>query len=98
DLFPRDNEMQTYVLDATAGATITKAVGESVTEAEILDNVTVNTGNSNTMDAAIDTRYRKVLAPDQTLPTTEGTHTVMVRVITESNVYKDVPVTVIIDT
>ncbi|HEM6088263.1 TPA: hypothetical protein U2B88_000255, partial [Streptococcus suis] len=96
DLFPRDNEMQTYVLNATAGATITKAAGESVTEAEILDNVTVVTGNSNTMDAAIDTRYRKVLAPDQTLPTTEGTHTVMVRVITESNVYKDVPVTVII--
>ncbi|HEM6111974.1 TPA: hypothetical protein U2B98_000909, partial [Streptococcus suis] len=96
NLFPRDNEMQTYVLDATAGTTITKAVGESVTEAEILDNVTVATGNSNTMDAAIDSRYRKVLAPDQKVPTTEGTHTVIVRVITESNVYKDVPVTVII--
>ncbi|HFU4190508.1 TPA: hypothetical protein ACGO8C_002048, partial [Streptococcus suis] len=96
NLFPRNNEMETYVLDATAGATITKAVGESVTEAEILDNVTVTTGNSSTFDTAIDSRYRKVLAPDQTLPTTEGTHTVMVRVITESNVYKDVPVTVII--
>ncbi|HFI0135715.1 TPA: KxYKxGKxW signal peptide domain-containing protein, partial [Streptococcus suis] len=96
NLFPRNNEMETYVLDATAGATITKAVGESVTEAEILDNVTVVTGNSNTMDAAIDSRYRKVLAPDQKVPTTEGTHTVIVRVITESNVYKDVPVTVII--
>ncbi|HFU4121991.1 TPA: KxYKxGKxW signal peptide domain-containing protein, partial [Streptococcus suis] len=96
NLFPRNNEMETYVLDATAGATITKAVGESVTEAEILDNVTVATGNSNTMDAAIDSRYRKVLAPDQKVPTTEGTHTVIVRVITESNVYKDVPVTVII--
>ncbi|HEM6338443.1 TPA: YPDG domain-containing protein, partial [Streptococcus suis] len=96
NLFPRNNEMETYVLDATAGATITKAVGESVTEAEILDNVTVATGNSNTMDAAIDTRYRKVLAPNQTVPTTAGTHTVIVRVITESNVYKDVPVTVII--
>ncbi|HEM6289489.1 TPA: YPDG domain-containing protein, partial [Streptococcus suis] len=96
NLFPRNNEMETYILDATAGATITKAVGESVTEAEILDNVTVATGNSNTMDAAIDTRYRKVLAPNQTVPTTAGTHTVIVRVITESNVYKDVPVTVII--
>ncbi|HFI0441062.1 TPA: YPDG domain-containing protein, partial [Streptococcus suis] len=41
-------------------------------------------------------RYRKVLAPDQKVPTTEGTHTVIVRVITESNVYKDVPVTVVI--
>ncbi|HFR3775339.1 TPA: Ig-like domain-containing protein, partial [Streptococcus suis] len=96
NLFPRNNEMETYVLDATAGATITKAVGESVTEAEILDNVTVVTGNSNTMDAAIDSRYRKVLAPGQEIPTTPGTHTVNVRVITESNVYKDVPVTVII--
>ncbi|HFI0240485.1 TPA: hypothetical protein ACGO7X_002299, partial [Streptococcus suis] len=45
---------------------------------------------------AIDTRYRKVLAPNQIVPTTAGTHTVIVRVITESNVYKDVPVTVII--
>ncbi|HFI0068124.1 TPA: hypothetical protein ACGO67_002238, partial [Streptococcus suis] len=86
NLFPRNDEMETYVLDATAGATITKAVGESVTEAEILDNVTVATGNSSTMDAAIDTRYRKVLAPNQTVPTTVGTHTVIVRVITESNV------------
>ncbi|HGA1494836.1 TPA: YPDG domain-containing protein, partial [Streptococcus suis] len=96
NLFPRNDEMETYVLDVTAGATITKSVGETVTEAEILDNVTVATGNSNTMDAAIDTRYRKVLAPNQTVPTTAGTHTVIVRVITESNVYKDVPVTVII--
>ncbi|HEL2384364.1 TPA: YPDG domain-containing protein, partial [Streptococcus suis] len=96
NLFPRDNEMQTYVLDATAGATITKAVGETVTEAEILDNVTVNTGNSNTMDAAIDSRYRKVLAPGQTVPTAPGEYDVKVRVITESNVYKDVTVKVII--
>ncbi|HEL2738144.1 TPA: YPDG domain-containing protein, partial [Streptococcus suis] len=96
NLFPRNDEMETYVLDATAGATITKAVGESVTEDEILNNVTVATGNSNTMDAAIDSRYRKVLAPGQTIPTTVGTHTVTVRVITDSNVYKDVPVTVVI--
>ncbi|HEM2549468.1 TPA: DUF1542 domain-containing protein, partial [Streptococcus suis] len=96
NLFPRNDEMETYVLDATAGATITKAVGETVTEDEILDNVTVNTGNSNTMDAAIDSRYRKVLAPDQTVPTAPGEYDVKVRVITESNVYKDVTVKVII--
>ncbi|HFI0240489.1 TPA: hypothetical protein ACGPBH_002244, partial [Streptococcus suis] len=57
---------------------------------------TVSTGNSSTFDAAIDSRYRKVLAPGQQVPTTPGTHTVNVRVITESNVYKDVPVTVVI--
>ncbi|HEL2056431.1 TPA: DUF1542 domain-containing protein, partial [Streptococcus suis] len=96
NLFPRNDEMQTYVLDATAGPTITKAAGETVTEAEILDNVTINTGNSNTMDAAIDSRYRKVLAPGQTVPTAPGEYDVKVRVITESNVYKDVTVKVII--
>ncbi|HFI0796536.1 TPA: YPDG domain-containing protein, partial [Streptococcus suis] len=96
NLFPRNNEIETYVLDATAGTTITKAVGETVTEAEILNNVTVATGNGNTLDSAIDTRYRKVLAPNQTVPSTPGTHTVTVRVITASNVYKDVPVTVVI--
>ncbi|HFI0467632.1 TPA: DUF1542 domain-containing protein, partial [Streptococcus suis] len=96
NLFPRNNEMYTYVLDATAGATITKAVGGSVTEQEILDNVTVNTGNSNTTDAAIDSRYRKVLAPGETVPTAPGEYDVKVRVITASNVYKDVPVKVII--
>ncbi|HEM2549206.1 TPA: YPDG domain-containing protein, partial [Streptococcus suis] len=96
NLFPRNNEIETYVLDATAGTTITKAVGETVTEAEILNNVTVSTGNGNTLDPAINTRYRKVLAPNQTVPTTPGEHTVTVRVITDSNVYKDVPVTVVI--
>ncbi|NQG98239.1 YSIRK-type signal peptide-containing protein, partial [Streptococcus suis] len=94
NLFPRNNELVNYVFDATAGETITKAVGESVTEAEILDNVTINTGDSSNFDAAIDSRYRKVLAPGQTLPTTPGTHYVTVRVITDSNVYKDVVVEV----
>ncbi|HEL1619322.1 TPA: thrombospondin type 3 repeat-containing protein [Streptococcus suis] len=36
------------------------------------------------------------MAPEQQLPITAGTHTVTVRVITDSNVYKDVPVTVTI--
>ncbi|HEM5985665.1 TPA: hypothetical protein U2B44_002132, partial [Streptococcus suis] len=96
NLFPRNNELVNYVFDATAGETITKAVGESVTEAEILDNVTINTGDSSNFDAAIDSRYRKVLAPGQTVPTTPGTHNVTVRVITDSNVYKDVVVEVVI--
>ncbi|HFU4460332.1 TPA: DUF1542 domain-containing protein, partial [Streptococcus suis] len=97
NLFPRNNEMQFYILDATAGATITKAVGGSVTEQEILDNVDIKKGNSNTLDSAIDTRYRKVLAPGETVPTAPGEYDVKVRVITSSNVYKDVVVKVIID-
>ncbi|MFI3114072.1 YPDG domain-containing protein, partial [Streptococcus suis] len=96
NLFPRNNELHNYVFDATAGATITKQVGVAVTETEILDNVTVATGNADTMDSAINTRYRKVLKPGETVPTTPGTHTVTVRVITDSNVYKDVVVTVVI--
>ncbi|HEL2056746.1 TPA: YPDG domain-containing protein, partial [Streptococcus suis] len=97
NLFPRNNELNTYVLDATAGATIQKAVGESVTEQEILDNVTIDPGKAaSVINDAIDPKFRKVLAPDQQVPTTPGTHTVKVRIITDSNVYKDVPVTVVI--
>ncbi|HFU4460586.1 TPA: hypothetical protein ACGO93_002074, partial [Streptococcus suis] len=97
NLFPRNNELNTYVLDATAGATIQKTVGQSVTEQEILDNVTINPGKAaSVINDATDPKFRKVLAPGQQLPTTPGTHTVTVRVITDSNVYKDVPVTVVI--
>ncbi|WP_161496128.1 hypothetical protein, partial [Streptococcus suis] len=66
---------------------------------EILAKVTVDPGNERAhIEGTADRnpKYRKVLAPDQTLPTTPGTHTVNVRVITDSNVYKDVPVKVII--
>ncbi|HFU4452061.1 TPA: DUF1542 domain-containing protein, partial [Streptococcus suis] len=96
NLFPRNNEMNTFVLDTNVGNPIKKAVGETVTKNEILEKVTVNTGNGNTVDAAIDTRYRKVLAPGETVPTAPGEYDVKVRVITDSNVYKDVPVKVII--
>ncbi|HFI0468410.1 TPA: YPDG domain-containing protein, partial [Streptococcus suis] len=97
NLFPRNDELNTYVLDATAGTPIQKAVGESVTEQEILDKVTINPGNAaSVINDATDPKFRKVLAPGQTIPTTPGTHTVTVRVITDSNVYKDVPVTVVI--
>ncbi|HFU4116800.1 TPA: Ig-like domain-containing protein, partial [Streptococcus suis] len=87
----------TYVMDASSAGRITKAVGQSVTEQEILNNVTINPGNEGTViNDTTDPKFRKVLAPGQTVPTTAGTHTVTVRVITDSNVYKDVPVTVVI--
>ncbi|HEL1991575.1 TPA: DUF1542 domain-containing protein, partial [Streptococcus suis] len=92
-------KQSTYVMDASATGEITKAAGESATADEILAKVTVDPGNEREhIEGTVDgnPKYRKVLAPDQTLPTTPGTHTVNVRVITDSNVYKDVPVKVII--
>ncbi|HEP1833803.1 TPA: DUF1542 domain-containing protein, partial [Streptococcus suis] len=94
-----DDKQVTYVMDASATGEITKAAGESATADEILAKVTVDPGNERAhIEGTADRnpKYRKVLAPDQTLPTTPGTHTVNVRVITDSNVYKDVPVKVII--
>ncbi|HEM5269069.1 TPA: DUF1542 domain-containing protein, partial [Streptococcus suis] len=94
-----ENKQVTYVMDASATGEITKAAGESATADEILAKVTVDPGNERAhIEGTVDRnpKYRKVLAPDQTLPTTPGTHTVNVRVITDSNVYKDVPVKVII--
>ncbi|HFU4464952.1 TPA: YPDG domain-containing protein, partial [Streptococcus suis] len=87
----------TYIMDASSAGRITKAVGQTVTAQEILDNVTINPGNAGSViNDTADPKFRKVLAPGQTVPTTAGTHTVTVRVITDSNVYKDVPVTVVI--
>ncbi|MEG3335870.1 DUF1542 domain-containing protein, partial [Streptococcus suis] len=94
-----DDKQVTYVMDASATGEITKAAGESATADEILAKVTVDPGNERAhIEGTADRnpKYRKVLAPDQTLPTAPGEHTVTVRVITDSNVYKDVPVKVII--
>ncbi|MGU7878092.1 DUF1542 domain-containing protein, partial [Streptococcus suis] len=89
----------TYVMDARATGEITKAAGESATADEILAKVTVDPGNERAhIEGTADRnpKYSKVLAPGQTAPTAPGEYTVTVRVITDSNVYKDVPVKVII--
>ncbi|HEL2052659.1 TPA: DUF1542 domain-containing protein, partial [Streptococcus suis] len=94
-----DDKQVTYVMDASATGEITKAAGESATADEILAKVTVDPGNERAhIEGTADRKpkYRKVLAPGQQVPTTPGEHTVTVRVITDSNVYKDVPVKVII--
>ncbi|WP_029876033.1 DUF1542 domain-containing protein, partial [Streptococcus suis] len=94
-----EDKQSTYVMDASATGEITKAAGESATADEILAKVTVDPGNEREhIEGTADgkPKYRKVLAPGQQVPTTPGTHTVTVRVITDSNVYKDVPVKVII--
>ncbi|HFI0449804.1 TPA: YPDG domain-containing protein, partial [Streptococcus suis] len=95
-----DNDKQTtYVIDASVSGSLDKAKGEKVTEQEILDKVVIDPGNENAViNDVADPKYRKVLAPGQTVPTQPGTHTVTVRVITDSNVYKDVDVQVIIPT
>ncbi|WP_161943484.1 hypothetical protein, partial [Streptococcus suis] len=46
----------------------------------------------NTKDPNITSRYTTSLAPGQEIPTTPGRHAVTVRVVTASNVYKDVTV------
>ncbi|MHC3575299.1 DUF1542 domain-containing protein [Streptococcus suis] len=94
-----DDKQVTYVMDASATGEITKAAGESATADEILAKVTVDPGNERAhIEGTADRnpKYSKVLAPGQQVPTTPGEHTVTVRVITDSNVYKDVPVKVII--
>ncbi|HEP1804554.1 TPA: DUF1542 domain-containing protein, partial [Streptococcus suis] len=94
-----DDKQVTYVMDASATGEITKAAGESATADEILAKVTVDPGNERAhIEGTADRnpKYRKVLAPGQTVPTAPGEYTVTVRVITDSNVYKDVPVKVII--
>ncbi|HFI0561359.1 TPA: DUF1542 domain-containing protein, partial [Streptococcus suis] len=94
-----DDKQVTYVMDASATGEITKAAGESATADEILAKVTVDPGNERAhIEGTVDRnpKYRKVLAPGETVPTAPGEYTVTVRVITDSNVYKDVPVKVII--
>ncbi|HEM5107470.1 TPA: YPDG domain-containing protein, partial [Streptococcus suis] len=87
----------TYVIDTAVSGPINKTVGQTVTEAEILNQVSINPGNESTViNDTTNPKFRKVLAPGQTVPTTAGHHEVIVRVITDSNVYKDVKVTVVL--
>ncbi|HFU4117735.1 TPA: DUF1542 domain-containing protein, partial [Streptococcus suis] len=84
-----DQRQISNIWDVTASV-LTKNAGEAPTKEEILAKVEVKTGNSTTTTSRMD------LVEGQTLPTAPGTHTVKVRVVTPSNVYKDVDVTVII--
>ncbi|WP_029876450.1 DUF1542 domain-containing protein, partial [Streptococcus suis] len=91
-----DNRQATHIMDATADGTLKKQAGETVTKDEILAKVKVNTGNSNTVVADPTTMYKMDLAPGETVPTAPGEYDVKVRVVTLSNVYKDVTVKVVI--
>ncbi|HEL2730186.1 TPA: hypothetical protein T8F52_001294 [Streptococcus suis] len=91
-----DNRQATHVMDATADGTLQKQAGETVTKDEILAKVKVDTGDSNTVVADPTSMYKMDLAPGETVPTAPGEYDVKVRVVTLSNVYKDVTVKVII--
>ncbi|MGQ7464787.1 DUF1542 domain-containing protein [Streptococcus suis] len=74
-----------------------KQAGELPTKEEILAKVEVITGSGNQEVLADTTMYSSVeLAPNQKVPTEPGEYDVKVRVVTASNVYKDVTVKVII--
>ncbi|HEM5990037.1 TPA: YPDG domain-containing protein, partial [Streptococcus suis] len=91
---PTDQRYITHIMDVTVTGEVTKAAGQKPTEAEILAQVNVNTGNSGNIVADPTSMYEKILAPGETVPTKPGRHEVTVRVITDSNVYKDVVVVV----
>ncbi|MEG3298963.1 DUF1542 domain-containing protein, partial [Streptococcus suis] len=74
-----------------------KQAGERPTTEEILAKVEVITGSGTQEVLADKTMYDRVeLAPDAKVPTAPGEYDVTVRVVTKSNVYKDVVVKVII--
>ncbi|HFR3771066.1 TPA: YPDG domain-containing protein, partial [Streptococcus suis] len=91
---PTDQRYITHIMDVTVTGEVTKAAGQKPTEAEILAQVNVNTGNSGNIVADPTSMYEKILKPGQQVPTKPGRHEVTVRVITDSNVYKDVVVVV----
>ncbi|HFU4492129.1 TPA: hypothetical protein ACGPAL_002218, partial [Streptococcus suis] len=93
-----DQRFHTYILDTTTNTKATKVVltqGQTLESraADIVGKVIVNSGNgSSNVEQAGNKKYRKVIAPGQSLSAAGGEQTIMVRVITASNVYKDVPV------
>ncbi|WP_024403299.1 DUF1542 domain-containing protein, partial [Streptococcus suis] len=93
-----DQRQLTFILDAVAKGKVEKQAGQTVTKDEILEKVEVKVGNSTTFYPNQMDIYRMDLAPDQKVPTEPGTYNVVVRVVTKSNVYKDVTIEVKIPT
>ncbi|HFI0633365.1 TPA: DUF1542 domain-containing protein, partial [Streptococcus suis] len=96
-----DNRHITQVLDTrftNNTANLEKQVGQLPTKEEILAKVEVITGAPGDRIILADgTMVRsKDLKPGETVPTAPGTYDVVVRVVTQSYVYKDVTVKVII--
>ncbi|NQP66737.1 YSIRK-type signal peptide-containing protein [Streptococcus suis] len=92
-----NNKYMTYVLDTAVKGTVIKEDWEGVTESDILSQVEVNTGGVT--NVAEGKGYRKVLLKNENEDLSKlkaGTYVFTVRVVTDSNVYKDVDITVIV--
>ncbi|MGQ7337238.1 thrombospondin type 3 repeat-containing protein, partial [Streptococcus suis] len=97
-----DDRYVTYILSATADSNaIVFNNGQSADARKqaVLDKVVVSSGTASSVVEAGDKKYKKYIVDPATgqevpLPTAAGDHTVTVRVVTASNVYKDVPVTI----
>ncbi|HEM5321701.1 TPA: YPDG domain-containing protein [Streptococcus suis] len=92
-----NNKYMTYVLDTAVKGTVIKEDWEGVTESDILSQVEVNTGG--VANVAEGKGYRKVLLKNENEDLSKlkaGTYVFTVRVVTDSNVYKDEDVTVIV--
>ncbi|HEM4289634.1 DUF1542 domain-containing protein [Streptococcus suis] len=91
-----DKRQVIHVMDTNVTGPVTKQAGEIPTKNEILAKVTVNYGTPHKKITNPTSMYSMDLAPDQKVPTEPGEYDVKVRVVTASNVYKDVTVKVII--
>ncbi|MFI3052698.1 DUF1542 domain-containing protein [Streptococcus sp. 2018WUSS102] len=91
-----DNRQVIHVMDTNVTGSVTKQAGEIPTKEEILAKVTVNYGTPHKKITNPTSMYSMDLAPDQKVPIDPGEYDVKVRVVTASNVYKDVTVKVII--
>ncbi|HEM2820035.1 TPA: DUF1542 domain-containing protein [Streptococcus suis] len=91
-----DKRQFIHVMDTNVTGSVTKQAGEIPTKEEILTKVTVNYGTPHKKITNPTSMYSMDLAPDQKVPTDPGEYDVKVRVVTASNVYKDVTVKVII--
>ncbi|HFI2431665.1 TPA: YPDG domain-containing protein, partial [Streptococcus suis] len=98
-VFASPNRQVSTILDTKVTGDVTKEAGQTPTKDEIFDKIQVLT-SANRQPVVVPYSengiFRRDLAPGQTLPTAPGEHNVVVRVVTASNVYKDVTVKVII--
>ncbi|MEK0401956.1 DUF1542 domain-containing protein, partial [Streptococcus suis] len=99
-VFASPNRQVSTILDTKVTGDVTKEAGQTPTKDEIFDKIQVLT-SANRQPVVVPYSengiFRRDLAPGQTLPTAPGEHNVVVRVVTASNVYKDVTVKVIIE-